>query len=408
MMHVIVEEELYDQQYIEGITEGFEALQRAPRQVLARGDGAGLRHRRPTRSAQSRASTPAPSAAIIFWGMGISQHIHGTDNARCLIALALMTRPGRPAGHRAAPAARPEQRAGRLRRRADPDVLSRTTRRCGSRRCTRASRSCGTRSSIPMRGLTVVEIMDAIHAGKIRGMYIMGENPAMSDPDVDARARGAGQARASGGAGSVPDRDRVPRRRDAAGLRLRRRRRHLHQHQPPGADGPPGAAAARRGAPGPRGSSRRSRAASASTGTTPHPREVFAEMRAMHALDQGITWERLERERSVTYPVEAEDQPGRRHRLRRRLPDRDPAAASSCRPTSCRRTSCPTPTYPMVLTTGRLLEHWHTGAMTRRAERARRARARGRGAASRRASCAARRAARRAGPRRRRGAARSS
>jgi formate dehydrogenase major subunit len=40
------------------------------------------------------------------------------------------------------------------------------------------------RRSIRSAGLTVVEIMDAIHAGKIRGMYIMGENPAMSDPDV--------------------------------------------------------------------------------------------------------------------------------------------------------------------------------------------------------------------------------
>src|SRR5712672_3720855 len=37
----------------------------------------------------------------------------------------------------------------------------------------------------PKRGLTVVEIMDAVHAGQIKGMYIMGENPAMSDPDVE-------------------------------------------------------------------------------------------------------------------------------------------------------------------------------------------------------------------------------
>src|SRR5437660_11777697 len=37
----------------------------------------------------------------------------------------------------------------------------------------------------PTPGLTVVEIMDAVHAGEIRGMYIMGENPAMSDPDVE-------------------------------------------------------------------------------------------------------------------------------------------------------------------------------------------------------------------------------
>ena len=42
----------------------------------------------------------------------------------------------------------------------------------------------------PKRGKTVVEIMDAVHADEIKGMYIMGENPAMSDPDLN-HARGA-------------------------------------------------------------------------------------------------------------------------------------------------------------------------------------------------------------------------
>ena len=37
----------------------------------------------------------------------------------------------------------------------------------------------------PKKGLTVVEIMDAVHADVIKGMYIMGENPAMSDPDLN-------------------------------------------------------------------------------------------------------------------------------------------------------------------------------------------------------------------------------
>ena len=54
----------------------------------------------------------------------------------------------------------------------------------------RSSRRCGADALDPKPGLTVVEIMDAVHAGKIRGMYIMGENPAMSDPDV-AHARQA-------------------------------------------------------------------------------------------------------------------------------------------------------------------------------------------------------------------------
>ena len=53
-------------------------------------------------------------ASIIFWGMGVSQHTHGTDNARCLIALALITgQTGRP-GSGAASIARAEQRARRV------------------------------------------------------------------------------------------------------------------------------------------------------------------------------------------------------------------------------------------------------------------------------------------------------
>src|SRR5258708_26939680 len=127
-------------------------------------------------------------ASLIFWGMGISQHIHGTDNARCLIALALVTgqvgRPGtglHPLGGQnnvqgasdvaLIPMFYPDYQSVE-----DPDVRGKFEHLW--------------RTSLdPKRGLTVVEIMDAVHAGQIKGMYIMGENPAMSDPDVEhARA----------------------------------------------------------------------------------------------------------------------------------------------------------------------------------------------------------------------------
>ena len=96
------------------------------------------------------------------------------------------------------------------------------------------------------------------------------------------------------------------------------------------------------------------------------PAEVFAEMKlGMPSLDN-ITWERLEREFAVTYPCDAPDKPGnvvvfgdgfptasRRARL---------VPASIISPAEL-----PDAQFPMVLTTGRQLEHWHTGAMTRRA-----------------------------------------
>ena len=132
--------------------------------------------------------------AMILWGMGISQHVHGTDNARCLIALVHRHRPDRQARHRPASAARPEQRAGRERRGPDPDDVPQLPARGQRRARTPGSRSSGARRSTTTPGYTVVEIMHKALAPdsdphKIRGMYIMGENPAMSDPDLNhARA----------------------------------------------------------------------------------------------------------------------------------------------------------------------------------------------------------------------------
>ena len=99
------------------------------------------------------------------------------------------------------------------------------------------------------------------------------------------------------------------------------------------------------------------------------PAQVFAEMkRAMPSLDN-ITWDRLEaRDRSVTYPCPAPGHPGHGGGVRgRRVPDRGRPRQAGPGRRSSRRPSSPTPTYPWVLTTGRTLEHWHTGAMTRRA-----------------------------------------
>ena len=187
---------------------------------------------------------------MIFWGMGISQHIHGTDNSRCLISLALLC------GHVGRPGTglHPLRGQNNVQGASDaglipmflPDYQSVTDPEV---RGLFGHIWQGTEID-EKPGLTVVEIVDAMYRGEIRGMYVMGENPAMSDPDVEHARRGAGQARAPGGAGRVPDRDRVLRRRDPARLGLAGEDRDRHQHQPPGADGPQGAGAAGRGARG--------------------------------------------------------------------------------------------------------------------------------------------------------------
>ena len=91
----------------------------------------------------------------------------------------------RPARQRAAPAARPEQRAGRVGHGPDPDVLPRLPAggRAGRARAVRAG-VWGTDLD-PEPGLTVTEIIGSVLHGGVRGMYMMGENPFLSDPNIN-------------------------------------------------------------------------------------------------------------------------------------------------------------------------------------------------------------------------------
>ena len=146
---------------------------------------------------------------MILWGMGMSQHVHGTDNARCLIALSLITgQVGRPGT-----GLHPLRGQNNVQGASDAGLIPMFFPDYQSRREPRAARAkfenaWGTKLD-PKRGHTVVEIMDAVHADEISGMYIMGENPAMSDPDLNHARAALAASRASGGAGHLPDRDRV-------------------------------------------------------------------------------------------------------------------------------------------------------------------------------------------------------
>jgi formate dehydrogenase major subunit len=211
----------------------------------------------------------------------------------------------------------------------------------------------------------VVEIMNAARAGKIRGMYIMGENPAMSDPDLDHARAGlaalehlvvqdifltetAFHADVILPASAFPEKDGTFTNTD--------RRVQLGVAALP----PPGAA---------REDWRIIQEIGRRLGLDwryAHPRDVFAEMRQVMPSIKGISWERLEREHAVTYPVEEEDQPGREVMFGEGYPTasgRGKFVPAQVLPPA----EVPDDDWPMILTTGRLLEHWHTGAMTRRA-----------------------------------------
>ena len=364
IMHVIVDEGLYDEQYIQGFTENWEEMKAHlagfPPEKMAEICGVEAETLRTVAREFATAK-----AGMIFWGMGISQHIHGTDNSRCLISLALMC------GHVGRPGTglHPLRGQNNVQGASDAGLIPmflpdyQPVDDDGVRSMFDEIWHSGDFSR--EKGLTVVEIMDAIHAGRIRGMYIMGENPAMSDPDVEhARAALAKldhlvvqdiflTETANFADVVLP----ATAWAEKAGT-VTNTNRQVQMGRP--AVAPPGEARAdwwitielarRLGL----------------DWTYGHPREVFAEMkRSMKSLDN-ITWERLERE-AVTYPSLSHDDPGQPIVFGDGFPR--PEGRARFTPASIvPPDDKPDAEFPMILITGRQLEHWHTGAMTRRAQ----------------------------------------
>ncbi|OGA38538.1 MAG: formate dehydrogenase, partial [Betaproteobacteria bacterium RIFCSPLOWO2_12_FULL_62_13] len=182
MMHTIVHEELVNEEFIKSRTIGYEELRKNVEGYSpeAMAPVCGI----PAETIKDVARLYAKSkGSMILWGMGISQHVHGTDNARCLIALCLMTgQVGRP-GTGLHPLRGQNNVQGASDSGLIPMVFPDYQRVDDHEARARFEKLWGATLD-PQPGLTVVEIINAVHEDKIRGMYIMGENPAMSDPDV--------------------------------------------------------------------------------------------------------------------------------------------------------------------------------------------------------------------------------
>jgi formate dehydrogenase major subunit len=365
IMHVIVEEGLVDRQYIAAYTENFEAQKEHLKDFTPEKMSAICGIAPEVLRDVARTFAGAKSA-MIFWGMGISQHIHGTDNSRCLISLALMTgQVGRPGT-----GLHPLRGQNNVQGASDaglipmflPDMQSVTDQ--GVR--TAFEGIWGDVTIDAQKGLTVTEIMDAVHDGQIHGMYILGENPAMSDPDVD-HARDA-LAKLSH---LVVQDIFITETANYADVILpasafaeksgtvTNTNRQVQIGRP--ALLPPGLARedwwievelAKRLGLG---------------WTYTHPREVFAEMkRSMKSFDN-ITWDRLEAENAVTYPSLSPTDPGQPIVFGNGFP-RAGGRAKFTPASVIAPDEVPDGDYPMILTTGRQLEHWHTGSMTRRSK----------------------------------------
>ena len=363
MMHTIVHEGLVNEQFVQDRTAGYEELKRNVEGYSpeAMAPVCGI----PAETIREVARLFATSrSSMILWGMGISQHVHGTDNARCLIALCLMTgQVGRP-GTGLHPLRGQNNVQGASDSGLIPMVFPDYQRVDNPEARARFEKLWGVPLD-PKPGLTVVEIMHAVLDGSISGMYIMGENPAMSDPDAHHAREALAKleclvvqeifltetcyhADVVLPATSWPEKEGTVTNTDRM-VQLGRK-----------ALDAPGEAKpdiwviqeiARR-----LGCSWNYEGVS----------DVFNEMRQAMPSIAGITWERLEAESSVTYPCEKEGDPGQCVVFTDRFPTASGRAKfvpADIIPAAER----PDAEFPFVLITGRQLEHWHTGAMTRRA-----------------------------------------
>ncbi len=363
IMHVILEEGLYDRQYIQAHTEGFEQMQQhlagfMPEKMA---EVCGIDAETLRTVARTFATT---QRGIVFWGMGVSQHVHGTDNARCLISLVLMC------GHVGRPGTglHPLRGQNNVQGASDAGLIPMVLPdygAIGNDAIRGRFEKLWGQTLDPNPGLTVVEIMDAVHADQISGMYVMGENPAMSDPDV-------GHAREA-----LAKLDHLV----VQDLFLTETAKYADVVLPasawPEKDGTV---------------TNTNRQVQMGRAALPLPGEarqdwwiiqelanriglswsyqsaadVFAEMKqGMNSLDN-ITWDRLLAESAVTYPCDDPTQPGNEIVFAEGFPTvsgRGRFTPAEVVPPD----ELPDAEYPMVLTTGRQLEHWHTGSMTRRA-----------------------------------------
>jgi formate dehydrogenase major subunit len=363
MLFTIVEEKLYDRQYVQAHTEGFADLQEklkgfAP-EAMAYVCGIDAKTIREVARAYATAR-----ASIIFWGMGISQHVHGTDNARCLISLALITgQVGRPGT-----GLHPLRGQNNVQGASDAGLIPmvfpdyRSVENADVR--AEFERFWG-KTLDPKRGLTVVEIVHAILEGRIKAMYIMGENPAMSDPDQTHARKALARlehlvvqdiflTETAWHADVV-----LPASTHAEKWGTYTNTNRQIQIGRPALPLP---GEARQDWWIVQEIARRIGLAWSYGG----PADVFAEMKKVMASLDNITWERLSREDAVTYPCDDPGQPGNEIIFADGFPTksgRGRIVPANLVPPD----ELPDETYPMVLSTGRLLEHWHTGAISRRA-----------------------------------------
>ena len=363
MIFTIINENLTNKEYIENHTEGFKQLEKEIKKfnpvLMEKLCGIPKEIIREVARIYAKAKT-----SIIFWGMGISQHVHGTQNAFSLINLALIT------GHLGKPGTglHPLRGQNNVQGASDAGLIPMSYPDYNSVKIKTNNEKMQKfwNSNLDLNeGKTVVEIIKDINAGEIKGLYVQGENPAMSDPDLIHTRKGLAKldhlvvqdifmTETAWFADVI-----LPASAHAEKLGTYTNTNRQVQIGRNVVDPPKGVKqdwwiiqeiAKRIGL----------------DWNYTSPKEIFDEMKLIMPSLNNISWERLEKENYVTYPVRSENIPGEDIIFYDGFPTSNNLAkivpVDLINPNDELNSD-----FPLILSTGRLLEHWHTGTMTRKA-----------------------------------------
>ncbi len=373
LIHTVIDEGLVNEAFVRDRVNNFEALKENVKGYSPEAMAPICGVPAETLREVAREFATAKSA-MVLWGMGVSQHIHGTDNARCLIALVSVTgQIGKPGS-----GLHPLRGQNNVQGASDAGLIPMMYP--NYQRVTNPAAHDWFEKfwDTPLDdqpGYTVVEIMhkalaDDSDPHKVRGMYIMGENPAMSDPDLNHARHALASldhlvvqdifmTETAWLADVVLPATAWPEKTGTVSNTDRMVQLGQQAIEPPG-QAQPDLWIIQQMA---KGMGLHWHYEGAHSGVA----AVYEEMRqAMHASISGITWERLQRESSVTYPCLTADDPGEPTVFKHHF-DTDDGRVHLVPADIIPANERPDAAYPFVLITGRQLEHWHTGSMTRRA-----------------------------------------
>ncbi len=364
LMNVIISEGLADEEYIAARTEGYEEMKAVveeytPERVeeISGIPADGLRE------AARMYATNRPSA--IIYAMGITQHTTGTDNVKSCANLAMLCGNVGVAGGGVNPLRGQNNVQGACDMGGLSNVYPGYQAVTNPEIQAKFEKAWGSTSDLNV-GLTVTEMIDAAGDGRLRALYVMAENPMLSDPDINhARhcleqiefmvvqdiflSETAELAHVVLPGASFAEKDGTFTGTDR---RIQRVRKAIEPVGDSKADWEIICLLAQR--------------MGASGFDFASPKEVTDEIASLTPIYGGVSYERLEKEGFLQWPVPAADHPGtpylHKGKFSRGLGHFHAIEFKEA-------AELPDEEYPFILTTGRLMFHWHTGTMTRRSEK---------------------------------------